>query len=66
MVDDPIVEEIRQARQQHATKFNFDLQAAVGELLLSRHENDVIHAKQPKQNKTKQQVLKPNLEPVLV
>lgn len=27
MIDDPIVEEVRQARQQHAAKFNFDLQA---------------------------------------
>ena len=32
MVDDPIVEEVRQARQQHATKFNFDLQAIYQDL----------------------------------
>ena len=32
MVDDPIVEEVRQARQQHAAKFNFDLQAIYQDL----------------------------------
>ena len=32
MVDDPIVEEVRQARQQHAAKFNYDLQAIYQDL----------------------------------
>lgn len=32
MAEDPIVEEVRQVRQQHAAKFNFDLQAIVQDL----------------------------------
>ncbi len=32
MFDDPIVEEIRQARQRHAAKFDYDLQAIYQDL----------------------------------
>jgi hypothetical protein len=32
MVDDPIVEEVRKARQQHSAQFNFDLQAIYEDL----------------------------------
>ena len=32
MWNDPIVEEVRQAREAHAKKFNFDLQAIVADL----------------------------------
>lgn len=32
MVDDPIVEEVRQARQQHAAKFKYDLEAIYQDL----------------------------------
>jgi hypothetical protein len=32
MVDDPIVAEVRPARQQHAAKFDFDLQAIYEDL----------------------------------
>lgn len=74
MVDDPIVEEIRQARQQHATKFNFDLQAIYQDLKQQEASSSWrIVAFPPrkrrytrKTTKTKQQVLKPNLESVLV
>lgn len=32
MIDDPIVAEVRQAREQHATRFHFDLQAIYQDL----------------------------------
>jgi len=32
MLDDPIVEEIRLIRQQHAKRFNYDLHAIVADL----------------------------------
>ena len=32
MWNDPIVEEVRKARDEHAKKFNYDLQAIVAEL----------------------------------
>lgn len=32
MKDDPIVEEVRQYREQHAAKFNYDLQAIYQDL----------------------------------
>lgn len=32
MIDDPIVAEVRQAREQHAAQFNFDLQAIYQDL----------------------------------
>ncbi len=32
MVSDPIIEEIRQIRQEHAKRFNYDLQAIVADL----------------------------------
>lgn len=32
MVNDPIVEEVRQVRDQHASRFNYDLKAIVADL----------------------------------
>ena len=32
MVSDPIIEEIRQIRQEHAKQFNYDLRAIVADL----------------------------------
>jgi len=32
MVSDPIIEEIRQIRQEHAKRFNYDLRAIVADL----------------------------------
>ncbi len=74
MVDDPIVEEVWQARQQHATKFNFDLRTIYQDLKQQEATSSWrIVAFPPrkrrdtrKTTKTKQQMLKPNLEPVLV
>lgn len=32
MIDDPIIAEVRQAREQHAARFHFDLQAIYQDL----------------------------------
>jgi hypothetical protein len=32
MINDPIVEEVRQVRDQHAARFNYDLKAIVADL----------------------------------
>ena len=73
MIEDPIVEEVRQARQQHAARFNFDLQAIYQDL--KRQEaasNWRIVAFPPRKRRntrttprTKQQVLQSPSEPVL-
>ena len=73
MIDDPIVEEVRQARQQHAAKFNFDLQAIYQDLKVQEAGSSrciVSFPPRKRRNvhkiiKTKQQILKPSLEPVL-
>jgi len=42
MIDDPIVAEVRQAREQHAARFHFDLQAIYQDL----KEQEVIGGRQ--------------------
>jgi hypothetical protein len=39
MKDDPIVEEVRQYREQHAAKFNYDLQAIYQDLKKQEHRS---------------------------
>jgi len=71
MADDPIVEEIRQARQQHAAKFNYDLQAIYQDLKQQEAASSWrIVAFPPRKrrhariiSKTKQRVLKSMVEP---
>jgi hypothetical protein len=42
MKDDPIVEEVRQYREQHAAKFNYDLQAIYQDLKEQEQKSDQI------------------------
>lgn len=37
---DPIVEEIRRVREEHAARFNFDLEAIVADLMRSEADRD--------------------------
>jgi hypothetical protein len=39
MKDDPIVEEVRQYREQHAAQFNYDLQAIYQDLKGQEHSS---------------------------
>ena len=43
--EDPIVQEVRQVREDHAARFNYDFQALVADLKLSEAERD--RAKSP-------------------
>lgn len=40
MKDDPIVEEVRQYREQHAAHFNYDLQAIYQDLKEQEHKSN--------------------------
>jgi hypothetical protein len=42
MKDDPIVEEVRQYREQHAAKFNYDLQAIYQDLKEQEQRSEQI------------------------
>lgn len=72
MIDDPIVEEVRQARQQHAAKFNFDLQAIYQDLKqqeASGGRKMVVFAPRKQRtirttSKSKHQVQQANHEPI--
>lgn len=39
MKDDPIVEEVRRVRQEHAMRFNYDLEAIVADLKIQEQEH---------------------------
>jgi hypothetical protein len=40
MKDDPIVEEVRQYREQHAAQFNYDLQTIYQDLKEQEHRSE--------------------------
>lgn len=73
MVDDPIVEKVRQARQQHAAKFKFDLQAIYQDLKQQEAASNwriVVFPPRKRRAtqttpKTKQRILQSVKEPVL-
>lgn len=73
IVNDPILEEVRQARQQHAAKFNYDLQAIYQDLKQQEAASSWRMVAFPPRKRrytriitrTKQPVLKSTIEPVL-
>ncbi|MBS4028877.1 MAG: hypothetical protein KGZ58_09580 [Ignavibacteriales bacterium] len=59
MWDDPIVEEIRKYRQEHAAQFNYDIEAIMRDIIESQNQRGGIlvsrsirEAKENEQNKT--------------
>ncbi len=52
MWDDPIVQEIRKVREDHAARFNFDIQAIVADLKKQQEDGGAIYLTLPSKKPT--------------